>query len=267
MTRFILVTCCVLYVLSFWFLDTSVGDLQQVLQSPSFEFVFGTDDLGRSFFWIFFRGMGNSFILSLLSLITLFLLILGFLCLSRFRESSGSVGFKWLQALDSIPGVIWISLIMIVAGVNLSDPGRFILLAVLLGVNQFPRVYRSIRGFLLSTYQQNYLEGARAIGLTELQIFIRYVVPEVAFLSYPIWIQAWIQTLLSEGYLSFLGVGLRPTTLSLGSLMNRGWHYYLVTPYMLVLPSLFLTLALFLIRYKLRASLAGGPLKAQETDQ
>jgi peptide/nickel transport system permease protein len=157
--------------------------------------------------------------------------------------------------------------VLLLVGQNLSDFGRFLFLGFLLGLNHFPKAYRNIRGYLKTIYKLNYIEGGKAIGLTHRQVLLRYVLPELSFLSYPILVQTWMSILLSEGYLSFLGIGLRTTTPTLGSLLNRGWHYYFYSPHLFLIPGLLTLLIIFLIRSKLRASLSGGPLKAQETDQ
>jgi ABC-type dipeptide/oligopeptide/nickel transport system permease subunit len=231
-------------------------------------FIFGTDDLGHSFFWVLIQGFVHSCVLGFVGVIFLICFILFIAGVSGdIYKEHGSQVFRLIQALDLVPGVIWISLVMITCGVGLSEISRFFLLTLLLAIHHLPPVYRSLRGYFVSTLKYNYIEGARAIGLTEFQILIRHIFPEVMYISYPILIQAWIQIILSEGYLSFLGIGLRPTTYSLGSLMNRGWHYFLVAPHLLLIPGGCLTAFLLLVRTKLRASLSGGPLRAQETDQ
>jgi len=255
-----------LYFLS-WF-RVEKASLDQALKPPSLNFIFGTDDLGRSFFWSLIQGFVHSCLIGFFGLSFIVCCVVIILGVTRdIYKGQDSGVFRLIQTIDLIPGVIWIGLVMISVGGGLSEIARFFLLTISIAIHHLPKVYRSIRGYFISTLKFDYIEGARAIGLSEFQILIRHVCPDVIYLSYPILIQAWVQIILSEGYLSFLGIGLRPTTYSLGSLMNRGWHYFLVAPHLLLIPGLCLTLFLFLIRSKLRASLSGGPLKTQETDQ
>jgi ABC-type dipeptide/oligopeptide/nickel transport system permease subunit len=243
-------------------------ELSQALMSPSFFHIFGTDDLGRSFFWVLIRGLGNSILLSSISLgiVFIFIFVTTLVVQKSFQGRDIEI-FKILEILDVIPGVIWISIVLLLYGQKLSDLGRFFFLGFLLALNHFPKTYRNIRGYLKTIYKLDYIEGGRAIGLTERQVLLRYVLPELTFLSYPMLVQTWMGIFLSEGYLSFLGVGLRTTTPTIGSLLNRGWHYYLYSPHLFLIPGFVTMLMIFLIRTKLRASLSGGPLKAQETDQ
>jgi len=255
-----------LYLLSFFFVQDPETSL--ALQSPSWSFVFGTDDLGRSFFWILSRAIGNSMVLSALSLsIALLFSCATILLVKSHKKNSEGALFSVIQVLDTIPGFIWISVIMTLVGKDLPDGSLFILLSILMGLNYYPKTYRSMRGYLKSIYNLGYIEGGRAIGLSEKQILVRYIVPELFYLIYPVLVQTGISLLLAEGYLSFLGLGLRSTSFTLGSILNRGWYYLIHSPHLFWIPSLFLMLLIFLIRTKLRASLSGGPLKAQETDQ
>ena len=254
------------YSLSFLYLSDSHVD--RALLKPSFNDIFGTDDLGRSFFWVITRALGNSMLLSILAIgVCLGLSFLFSLGVQIFLKGRDYVPFRILEGFDMIPGFIWISFVMVFVGRNFTDVGRFMLLAFLVGVGSFPRMYRTIRGYMISLYKLNYIEGGRALGLSEGQVLRRYIIPELFFLIYPVLIQVWMNVLVSEGYLSFLGVGLRPTTFTLGSLLNRGWHYYNYAPHLFWIPSLLLVTIILLSRRKMRASLAGGPLKAQETDQ
>jgi ABC-type dipeptide/oligopeptide/nickel transport system permease subunit len=211
--------------------------------------------------------LGNSFVLSFMSMIVICCVLVVVLGLSIFHQRRDFFLFKIVEVLDLLPGMIWLSLLMVMVGSLLSEGERFLFLSILLGLYHFPKVYRKIRGYVRVVTQRSFIEGAKALGLGNFHILYRHVMPEVWHLSYPIILQTWIQVILSESFVSFLGVGLRPTTLTMGSILHRGWSYFLTHPHLFVLPGLFLTLIFLMFRRKMRASLEGGPLKAQETVQ
>lgn len=249
------------------FLVENPTDFSQVLEAPSLSYWFGTDDLGRSYFWIFFKALGLSFGLGGMSFfISLLVSVLFLLVLLK-----GRLWDLWFmriaEAIDSLPSLLWAALIMGTLAVKVSDQSRFFLLGLILGVTYFPSILRLLRGFILKILNESFIEGANAIGVSRWRLLRYHLLPQVWVSLRPLIAQRWISLVLAESFLSFLGFGLRPPLMSVGALLHRGWQYFLSAPHLLIIPGAYLSLCFYLVRIKMRASLAGGPLKAQETDQ
>ncbi len=98
-------------------------------------------------------------------------------------------------------------------------------LVLALGVSGWPQYARAVRGSTLVERQKDYIEAARLIGLNPARIMLRHVLPNVVG---PVLVVATLglaHTIVGEATLSFLGVGMPPTTPSLGTLIRVGQEY------------------------------------------
>jgi len=102
---------------------------------------------------------------------------------------------------------------------------------------------RTVRGSTMVERNKEYVQAARVIGVAPLRIMVRHVLPNV---TGPVMVLATIQVataIITEATLSFLGVGVPPTSPSLGSLINSGNQYLFSGEWwMIVFPGLMLVL-------------------------
>jgi ABC-type dipeptide/oligopeptide/nickel transport system permease subunit len=95
---------------------------------------------------------------------------------------------------------------------------------------------RLTRGQVLAVKTEDYVEGARAIGLPHALIILRYILPNV--LS-PVVVQATITiatAIIAEASLSFLGLGQQPPNPSWGSMLNTAKNFMTQAPWMSIFP-------------------------------
>jgi peptide/nickel transport system permease protein len=88
-----------------------------------------------------------------------------------------------------------------------------------------------------------YVEGARAVGAPEPWVVLRHILPNAAT---PVLVQASVLmaiAILVEAALSFLGVGVRPPTPSLGLMLADGRSFMLQAPWIVVFPGLGIVVA------------------------
>jgi oligopeptide transport system permease protein len=103
---------------------------------------------------------------------------------------------------------------------------------------------RIVRGQTLALKNREFIEAARATGVSTPGIIARHVIPN---LLGPIAIYATLtipQMILFESFLSFLGVGVQEPLASLGSLINSGAQEMQSAPWMLVIPAVVLVVLL-----------------------
>ncbi|MFM9943358.1 MAG: ABC transporter permease [Hyphomicrobiaceae bacterium] len=98
-------------------------------------------------------------------------------------------------------------------------------LIVAIALSAWPQYARTVRGVTLVERNKEYVQAARIIGLHPVQIMARHVLPNVIGPVLVIATLGLALAIISEATLSFLGVGVPPTTPSLGTLIRVGQDY------------------------------------------
>ena len=199
------------------------------LEGGSPKYWLGTDDQGRDILSAVIHGARISLVVGLTS-VALSLLIgvaLGLL--------AGFIG-GWVDALlmrlcDVMLSFPAILVALLIAGVgralfpNAQTPVAFGVLIVSITLTGWVQYARTVRGSTLVERDKEYVQAARLIGVSPLRILRRHVLPNVLG---PVLVLATIQVataILTEATLSFLGVGVPPTSPSLGTLIRVGNDY------------------------------------------
>jgi oligopeptide transport system permease protein len=136
-----------------------------------------------------------------------------------------------VDVLYSLPFIFFVILLMVVFGRS------FLLIFLAIGAVEWLTMSRIVRGQTLSLKQMEFIEAARAIGLTTPAIIARHIVPN---LLGPVAVYATLtipQVILAESFLSFLGLGVQEPLTSLGVLIAKGAQDMEVAPWLLIAPS------------------------------
>ncbi|MCR9213877.1 MAG: ABC transporter permease [Proteobacteria bacterium] len=209
-------------------MDASVPPAWQEFGDP--RFVLGTDDQGRDIFSTILYGARISLIVGFASVI--FAMVVGI----SLGLISGYVGGRTdafiMRIADiqlSFPSILIALLIDGVArGVVPKEMHTDLSIYVLIfaiGVSGWVQYARTVRGSTLVEKNKEYVQAARVIGIRPLTILWRHVLPNVMG---PVMVIATIHlalAIITEATLSFLGVGVPPTTPSLGTLIRIGNEY------------------------------------------
>ena len=193
----------------------------------------GTDSLGRDLLARLFTGLGVS--LAIGAVATTVSLVIGVAwgaIAGYFGGVVDEVMMRIVDVLYSLPYIFFVIILMVVFGSN------FILLFVALGAVSWLTLARIVRGQTLSLKQKEFIEAARAIGLTRMQIISRHIVPN---LLGPVVVYVTLTipgVILAESFLSFLGLGVQPPIASLGTLISTGASDMELAPWLLIFPSL-----------------------------
>ena len=203
------------------------------LHAPTVGEPFGMDDLGRSILARVVHGYRISLGVAVSSVL-LALLIGGVLgVIAGYAEGwPDHLIMRPLDVLMAFPGVLLAIALMSVFGTGA------VLVSVALAVVYTPVVARVVRAAVLATKVEVYVDGARALGATVPRVVLAHVLPNAAT---PILVQASVLmaiAILIEAALSFLGVGVRPPTPSLGLMLADGRGFMTQAPWMVVFPGL-----------------------------
>jgi peptide/nickel transport system permease protein len=208
------------------------------LRGPTVAEPFGRDDLGRSVL----SRVVHAYRVSLGVAVTaalLALLVGGPLGLvAGYAEGlADQLIMRPLDVLMAFPAILLAIALMSVFGTGA------LLVSVALAVVYTPIVARVVRAAVVATKVELYVDGARALGATAPRLLLTHVVPNAAT---PVLVQASVLMaigILIEAALSFLGVGVRPPTPSLGLMLADGRSFMLQAPWMVVFPGLAIVLA------------------------
>ena len=227
--------------------DPAYAQLQYARQPPSGAAWFGFDGQGYDIYSRTIYGARASILVGVLT--TAGTLLLG----GAIGLLAGFYG-GWLDSLLSRTGEIFWSIPLLLGGVlfmtsfpsSLDTPymvvvGKVVLVLTLLG---WPRIARIMRSAVLQVKPLDYVQAARALGASPLQIIVKHVLPN-AFT--PVIVVATIDLgayIATEATLSFLGIGLRPPTISWGIAISEASGLGLLrsAPHMLLFPSIFLSM-------------------------
>jgi peptide/nickel transport system permease protein len=203
------------------------------LRPPTWVQPFGMDDLGRSILSRVVHAYRVSLGVALGSVVLALLAGVPLGLVAGYAEGVvDQVIMRPLDVLMSFPAILLAIALMSVFGTGV------VLVAVSLAVVYTPIVARVVRAAVLAVKVEIYVDGARALGAPTVRLVLRHILPNAAT---PILVQASVLmaiAILVEASLSFLGVGVRPPTPSLGLMLADGRGFMVQAPWMVVFPGL-----------------------------
>ncbi|CAM5206608.1 glutathione ABC transporter permease [Bosea thiooxidans] len=212
--------------------DPFGNDLANTLKPPGEMGLLGTDGQGRDMITRLLFGLRTTLLMGLASVVFGCLIggVIGFAA-AYYPKASG-VLMRLMDVLLSFPAILFGLAIAAIFG-----PG---LLAVIiaLSIATVPLMARVVRGSALVVLQQGYIEAARSLGLSDLRIILRYVLPNCLSAIFVFVTLRFGQVILLGAALSFLGLGAQPPTAELGSMAADGRNFLFFAPHVSVLPSL-----------------------------
>ena len=192
----------------------------------SSRYLLGTDDQGRDILSALFYGARISLLVGLASVILSMIAGVGLGLLSGF--AGGKVDAFIMRVCDVMLSFPSILIALLIDGVgramfpNAHDTLAFGVLIIAISLSGWVQYARTVRGSTLVERNKEYVQAARVIGVSPYRIMVRHVLPNVMG---PVLVLATIQVaaaILTEATLSFLGVGVPPTSPSLGTLIRIG---------------------------------------------
>lgn len=203
------------------------------LRPPTWDQPFGMDDLGRSMLSRVVHAYRVSLGVALGSVGLALLAGVPLGLVAGYAEGVlDQLVMRPLDVLMAFPAILLAIALMSVFGTGV------LLVALSLAVVYTPIVARVVRAAVLAVKVEVYVDGARALGAPTLRLVLHHVLPNAAT---PILVQASVLmaiAILVEASLSFLGVGVRPPTPSLGLMLADGRGFMVQAPWMVVFPGL-----------------------------
>jgi len=181
----------------------------------------GTDQFGRDYFSRLLFGSQISLSIGLVAITITF--VLGMLVGGMSGYYGGRVDdvtMRLCEVIMSVPDFYLLLALAAVLPATLPPVLVFLLIIVILSLVGFASMARIIRGMVLSVREREYVEAARALGVSDFKIILRHVIPSTftfAIVSATLSIPGYI---LAESGLSFLGLGVRDPMPSWGNMLS-----------------------------------------------
>lgn len=206
-------------------------DVAQMLLGPSAAHLLGTDELGRDVLSRVIHAARLSMTVAVLaSLVGLvFGTIIGTLA-AYFGGAIDLVLMRLMEILFSFPAILLAIVLMASLGTSVLNA------MIAIGIIFIPGFARLARATAESVLRQQYVEQARAIGMSHFRILTREILPNIVA---PLLVEAAVAfsyAVLLESALSFLGLGAQPPDPSWGNMLNTGRGFMAQAPWLSLVP-------------------------------
>ncbi|WP_053063904.1 ABC transporter permease [Caballeronia mineralivorans] len=207
-------------------------------RSPSAQFWFGTDLLGRDVYSRVLYGTRVSLTVgfSVAVLSTAIGAVIG--VIAGFVRWLDVVIMRIMDGFMSMPTIL-----LAIALIALwHESMRTVILAIT--IVEIPRVVRLVRGVVLSLREQAFVEAAVTAGASPWRIMYRHIFPNTvaALIVQGTYILG--VSILAEASLSFIGAGVPPITPSWGNIMAEGRALWQIRPHLIGFPAAFLSVTI-----------------------
>jgi peptide/nickel transport system permease protein len=237
--------------------QANTGDLLVRLRAPTSAHPFGTDSTGRDVFDRIIYGGQISLFIGILAVsleVSLGTVIGG--AAAYFGGWVDAVLMRLTEAMLAIPALFLLIVLAKFLGKDIPSftvlgrtfSGSVGIVIIVIGCTSWMFLARIVRANVLSLKELDYISAAKALGASSRRIFFRHLVPNTLG---PIIVAATLglaNAILTEAYVSFLGLGVQPPTATWGNMMDQAQSFILRGVWwMWVFPSLFIVFTILCI--------------------
>ena len=226
----------------------------QVADQRTRTFILGTDGYGRDVLSMIIIGSRVS--LSVGFIAVLIALLIG-ITLGALAAYHGG----WVDNLITwFINVVWsIPTVLLVIAITFALGKGFWQVFIAVGLTMWVDIARVVRGQVYSIKEKEYVEAARALGLSPFRTIFRHILPNITGAIIVVAASNFASAILLEAGLSFLGIGVQPPMPSWGTMVKENYSYILLdSAYLALLPGLaimLLVLAFMLLGNGIRDAL------------
>ncbi|MBN2469253.1 MAG: ABC transporter permease, partial [Anaerolineae bacterium] len=233
--------------------DTSIR-----LQPPSAEHPFGTDTVGRDILARTIYGGQISLIIGISAMLVAVTLgtVVGALS-GYYGGLVDGLLMRLTEAMLSIPTLLLLLVMAKFFSGKIADitllgrtfSGSVVVIIIIIGLTSWTYTARIVRSSFLSIKEEEFILAARALGISNRRIITHHILPNALA---PVIVAATLgvaSAILSEAYISFLGMGVRPPTATWGSMLENAYQYIESAPWLWLYPGLMIILTVMSINF------------------
>jgi peptide/nickel transport system permease protein len=195
--------------------------------------ILGTDKVGQDVLYLSLKSIRTGLIIgTVTTLVTLPLALFLGVAAGYFRGWVDDVIQYIYTVLSSIPSVLLIAAAVLMMQVTIdTHPGwfdttasradlRLVFLCLILGITSWTGLCRLLRGETLKLREMEYIQAAQSFGVSGLRILARHIMPNVMHIVLISLVLDFSALVLAEAVLSYVGVGVDPSMISFGTMIN-----------------------------------------------
>ena len=195
--------------------------------------VLGTDKVGQDVLYLALKSVRTSIVIGTVTTLVLLPLGIALGVMAGYFKGWVDDAIQYLYTtLNSIPGVLLIAAAVLMVQVYIDTHPelfptaaqradlRLLFLCIILGLTSWTGLARLLRGESLKLSELEYIQAAHAFGVSDTRILARHVLPNVAHIVIITLVLDFSGFVLTEAVLSYIGVGVDPSTNSFGTMIN-----------------------------------------------
>ena len=195
--------------------------------------VLGTDKVGQDIFYLAFKSIRTSIVIGTLTTIVLLPVGIALGMMAGYFKGWVDDAIQYIYTtLASIPGILLIAASVLMINVYLDRNAdmfptaaqradvKLLALCAILGLTSWTGLARLLRGETLKVAELEYVQAAHAFGVASTRVLTRHVLPNISHLVIIILALDFSGFVLAEAVLSYVGVGVDPSTNSFGTMIN-----------------------------------------------
>ena len=216
-----------------WTALAVLGSIGALWELAGYYHVLGTDKVGEDVFFQSLKSIRTGLIIGTLTTLVMLpaAILLGIMA-GYFRGWVDDVIQYLYTTLNSIPGVLLIAAAVLMMQIYMSNNAdqfnslteradlRLLFLCLILGVTSWTGLCRLLRGEALKLRELEYVQAARAFGVSQFRILLRHVLPNVMHIVLITVVLDFSGLVLAEAVLSYISIGVDPATNSWGNMIN-----------------------------------------------
>lgn len=220
-------------IVEFTGLDPEAIDVTNMLQGPSGEHWFGTDELGRDYLARVLYGARVSLIVGIMAMLTS--VCIGVVVGMISGYYGGIVDSICMRIVDVFCAIPWIIMVTVV---SLLFKKGLVSIIIVIGCFSWMEIARLVRTETLSAKNREYVQYAELIGVPKYKIIMKHILPTIFPIIITAATSAIANAIMVESSMSFLGIGIQPPMSSWGTLLQTAQTNLSKAPYMAFIPGL-----------------------------
>lgn len=237
---------------------SNITDTSKALQAPSAEHPFGTDTVGRDILSRTIYGGQISLMIGLSAVIVEVIVgvLIGAIA-GYFGGWIDSVLMRFTEAMFNIPQLFLLLVMAKFFGNKIPDikmggrtfSGSVVVIVIIIGITSWMYLARIVRANFLSLKEREFVLAAHTIGTSNSAIIFGHILPNSIA---PIIVSATLSVanaIISEAYISFLGLGVKPPTATWGNMLERAYNYIDSAPWLWIFPGTLIVLTVLAINF------------------
>lgn len=214
-------------------LDPEAIDVLNMLQGPSKEHWFGTDELGRDYFARVLCGARVSLTVGVLAMVTSVAIgVTVGLIAGYFGGFIDSICMRIVDVFCAIPWIIMVTVVSLLFKKGLAS------IIIVIGCFSWMEIARLVRTETMSAKNREYVQYAELLGIPRFKLITAHVLPTILPVIITAATGAIANAIMVESSMSFLGIGIQPPMASWGSLLQTAQTNLSKAPYMAFIPGL-----------------------------